>query len=110
MRKPRVSFGVIVGVVLCVAVPGAIAQQHHEQDKKPGALPRNVDAGKKDKKRNSEGEAMSRMSTAPAPKSGSMPTGPAPSGKLGTEPIAKGKLGTDPKPGDPKDRPPRPQQ
>jgi hypothetical protein len=49
----------------------------------------------------------SPSSTAPAPKSGSMPTGPAPKGKLGTEPRAKGKLGTDPQPRDPKDRPPR---
>jgi hypothetical protein len=108
MRKPSISFGVIVGVVLCVAVPGAMAQQHHEQDKKTGALPRKANAGKKSPSQ--KPHEMSRMSTAPAPKSGSMPTGPAPSGKLGTEPLAKGKLGTDPKPGDPKGRPPRPQQ
>jgi len=47
------------------------------------------------------------MPTGPAPKSGSMPSSPAPKGKLGTEPTGKGKLGTDPKPGE-MNRPPRP--
>jgi len=67
--------------------------------KPPGELPRKAQADRK--------KAASPMSTAPAPKSGSMPKGPAPTGKLGTEPTARGRLGTDPQPGDPKDRPPR---
>ena len=50
----------------------------------------------------------SPSSTAPAPKSGSMPQGRAPRGKLGTEPKARGRLGTDPTPAAAKSRPPRP--
>ena len=46
------------------------------------------------------------MSTAPAPKSSSMPRGPAPKGKLGTEPTARGRLGTDPQSGESKSHPP----
>src|SRR3989442_6549867 len=64
--------------------------------KPPGGVPRKAQADRE--------KGASPMSTAPAPKSGSMPKGPAPKGKLGTEPTARGKLGTDPQPGDPKDR------
>ena len=69
--------------------------------KSPGGFPRKAPA-KSDQKK-----AAPPMSTAPAPKSGSMPKGAAPKGKLGTEPPTRGRLGTDPQPGDPKDRPPR---
>jgi hypothetical protein len=70
----------------------------------PGGFPRSKPAAKADEKKK---DSPPPMSSAPAPKSGSMPTGPAPKGKLGTEPTARGQLGTEPKPGDPKDRPPR---
>jgi len=48
-----------------------------------------------------------RMSIAPAPSTGSMPTGPAPVGKLGTAAPAKGKLGTEPSPSERQSPPPR---
>jgi len=64
------------------------------------------DKPKEDKAQRAPGGAV--MPTGPAPKSGSMPSSPAPKGKLGTAPTGKGKLGTDPKPDEMKSRPPRP--
>jgi hypothetical protein len=81
----------------------ALAADPQPEQKGPGGFPR----GKPPAKAEEAKKGSPPMSTAPAPKSGSMPTGPAPKGKLGTEPRAKGKLGTDPQPRDPKDRPPR---
>ncbi|PYX50221.1 MAG: hypothetical protein DMG76_35285 [Acidobacteria bacterium] len=70
----------------------AVSADPEPAAKPPGGLPRKAQADRK--------KGASPMSTAPAPKSGSMPKGPAPKGKLGTEPTARGKLGTDPQPGD----------
>jgi len=78
----------------------AVSADPEPAAKPPGGFPRKP--AQSDQKKDAP-----PMSTAPAPKSGSMPKGPAPKGKLGTEPTARGKLGTDPQPGDPKDRPPR---
>lgn len=75
----------------------------------PAGIPNNK-AGDKSKKEDAAQRAPGGavMPTGPAPKSGSMPSSPAPKGKLGTEPTGKGKLGTEPKPDDMKSRPPRP--
>jgi hypothetical protein len=87
MRRPRLGLLIVLGLLAA----GAGAQGTEK--------PRAKDKG---------GPAGSPMSSAPVPKSGSMPVGPAPKGKLGTEPKAKGKLGVDRGPIDPKNRPPRP--
>jgi len=47
------------------------------------------------------------MPKLPAPKTGSMPTGPAPTGKLGTSTPAQGKLGTEPSASERQTPPPR---
>ena len=79
----------VLACVLACATGAALAQASHDVRKKEGEAP---------------------MSTAPAPKTGSMPKGgTTPSGKLGTEPTAKGRLGTEPKPGEATSKPPRPQ-
>lgn len=84
-----------------------------EKSGKPGALPRK-DGQHEHKSHEAPEERaadpqsdMGRRARSPAPVSGSMPKGAAPSGKLGTEPTARGRLGTDPKPGESSDRPPR---
>lgn len=74
-----------------------------KQSDKAGALPRNA---AKDEKRGAQ-NPTAPMSRSPAPASGSMPKGAAPSGKLGTEPTARGRLGTDPRPGESSKPPPR---
>ena len=102
----------VLAAILSSAGGLALAQSHDQHQ----AAPAKADEGKKKaakpaaKKGSAKGDPASRMSTAPAPKTGSMPTGgPTPTGKLGTEPTSKGKLGTDPQPGDPQSKPPRPQ-
>ena len=81
----------------------AFAADPQPELKGPGGFPR----GKPSVKSEETKKGSAPMATAPAPKSGSMPTGPAPKGKLGTEPTAKARLGTEPDPRDPKDKPPR---
>ena len=85
----------------------ALAADPQPEVKGPGGFPRGKPPAKADDKKNEKKQGAPPMAIGPAPKSGSMPTGPAPKGKLGTEPMAKGKLGTEPQPKDPKDRPPR---
>jgi hypothetical protein len=95
-------------IVACFFIGSALAAEVAEK-KGPGPLPRKAPAQSNDQKPPggaTEGEGA-HMPLTPAPASGSMPTGPAPSGKLGTEPPPGGRLGTDPKPGDPDTRPPR---
>jgi hypothetical protein len=94
------KLALVVTLALWMGMPPAYAQQGDRDSQ-------SADRPSAPKKENAKRDGMSEMRMAPAPKTGSMPTGPAPSGKLGTEPVAKGKLGTDPKPGDPKSRPPR---
>lgn len=66
-----------------------------------------AEAEKKSDKKSDKAGSLAPMSRSPAPASGSMPKGAAPSGKLGTEPAARGRLGTDPKPGESSKPPPR---
>jgi hypothetical protein len=97
-------------IVLLVCGHASAADPEQASKDRPGGLPHkpSPQAHKPSKPAaKPDGKAGTPMSTAPAPKSGSMPRGPAPKGKLGTEPTAHGKLGTDPQPRDPSDRPPR---
>ena len=81
----------------------ALGDEPKPEQKGPGGFPRGKPAAKPEAPK----KGPAPMAIAPAAKSGSMPTGPAPKGKLGTEPTTRGRLGTDPQPRDPKDRPPR---
>jgi hypothetical protein len=95
MRRSAVPFFVIL----------SLAATHLWAQTEPAAGVGKKGAAQTKKK---PGAESSPMSSSPAPRTGSMPSGAAPKGKLGTEPTANGKLGTDPKPGDPQSRPPRP--
>ena len=99
MTASRLAVAIVV-FALAGATPAFAADEekksdphhHHPAPKQSGDKPK------------SDTAPMSRL---PAPASGSMPKGAAPSGKLGTEPTARGKLGTDPKPGESSKPPPR---
>src|SRR6266850_587400 len=104
-RRPPASLAFsVIALVAALALglaPVARAQtQEHAGDHKAAAPAKKTAAkGKKsDKAAKKKREAKSGMATGPAPKSGSMPTGRAPSGRLGTDPV----------PGEGRDKPPRP--
>ena len=102
----RKGLAALFGAALCCASV-ALAADPQPEVKGPGGFPRGKPAAKSDANKDEKKQGAAPMAIGPAPKSGSMPTGPAPKGKLGTEPTAKGKLGTEPQPRDPKDKPPR---
>ena len=94
-------------VALACGASAALADEPKPGPEGAGGVRAVKPAAKPQDSKNDKDKSSAPMASGLAPRSGSMPTGPAPKGKLGTEPTARGKLGTEPQPTDPQSRPPR---